>query len=98
MKTLICILSKGLRRMTVKATAAGPDVEVVVEYSGALDEWGTYYHTSTLRFLEFFLRERARNLMAKVEVSYYGEYEETRGETNEGRPRLTFLIRRRAEL
>lgn len=42
MKTLICILSKGLRRMTVKATAAGPDVEVAVEYSGTLDEWGTY--------------------------------------------------------
>jgi len=82
MKTLICTLSKSSRRITAKATAAGPNVEVVVEYSGDLDEWGTYYHTSTLRFLEFFLRERARNLMAKVEVSYYGEYEETTGKTN----------------
>jgi hypothetical protein len=38
MKTLICTLSKGLRRMTAKATATSPDVEVAVEYSGALDE------------------------------------------------------------
>ena len=77
MKTIVCKLClPGHQPMTATASAADPSEEAPVVYSGDLEGFSDRYDTSTLPFLEFFLRARAAYLKATIEVEYSGDYEE----------------------
>ena len=78
MKTVVCKLClPNHQPLTATASAADPAQEVPVVYSGDLDGLSDRYDSSTLPFLEFFLRARAAYLKASIEVHYSGEYENT---------------------
>ena len=84
MKTMVVTLRfKDQKYLTATASALTPDDEVHVHYSGELERLSDRYETSNLPLLEFFLRARASNLGAKVEVVQTGEYESTPGPTGQ---------------
>src|SRR3979490_1837356 len=84
MKTMVFALRfKDQKYLIATASALTPDDEVHVHYSGELELLSDRYETSNFPLLEFFLRARARNLGAKLEVVQTGEYESKSGPTGQ---------------
>jgi hypothetical protein len=75
-KVITCKLTlKDGDTIVARASSPAPDAEVPILYTGAIQRLGNLCQTANLPFLDFWIRERARNLGAEIEIQLEGSYD-----------------------
>ncbi len=76
MKTLRCTIKlPDGAILAARAASNSPQADVSIEFSGAIDRLGVLAEKGTMEFLEWFLRERAVQLCASLEIATEGHYD-----------------------
>ena len=76
MKTLRCTIKlPDGTILSARAASNSPQADVNIEFSGPVDRLGVSAETGTMEFLEWFLRERAVQLGASLEIATEGHYD-----------------------